>query len=236
MKNPKLNIIETSDHSFVDRIDAGRQLGAALNRLNLHADVVLGIPRGGVVIAQQLAQALKTRLDIILTRKIGAPGNPELAIGAVGEEGHLYLNDDLIESLDVDDEYILRMKIRELATIAQRKSLFRRYHPKIPLKEKTILITDDGVATGATLEAAIWTASQEKPAKIIVAIPIGSVNSLERLTLGADQVICLRLPPYFKALGQFYKNFDQVDDDRVAEILRHNESGKMKGESHETQD
>ncbi len=221
MKNLQLNIIETSDLPFGDRIEAGQLLGKALKHLQLQPDIVLGIPRGGVVIAQQLAQILETELDIVLTRKIGAPQNPELAIGAVGENGYLYLNDALLEATGADDKYIQKTREHELSTIAQRKDLFRHMHPKIPLKGKTVIITDDGVATGATIQAAIWTAAQEKPKKIIVAVPVGSLSSLERLAQDETQVICLRVPVDFRALGQFYDNFDQVDDERVQEILRH---------------
>ncbi len=221
MKNLQLKIIETSDLAFGDRVEAGQLLGVALKHLHLQPDIILGIPRGGVIIAGQLAQILKTELDIVLTRKIGAPGNPELAIGAVGEEGHLYLNDDLAQALGADDEYIQKIKEHELSTIARRKDLFRAFHPKISLKGKTVIITDDGVATGATIQAAIWTIAQEKPKKIIVAVPVGALNSLEKLAQDGTQVICLRAPVDFRALGQFYDNFDQVDDRRVQEILRH---------------
>ena len=221
MKNLRLNVIETSDKPFQDRIEAGQLLGWALKRLHLRPEIVLGIPRGGVVIAQQLANILKTELDIVLTRKIGAPENPELAIGAVDEDGYLYLNDDLVEAAQADDEYIQKTKAHELLAIAQRKDLFRAFRPKVPLKEKTIVITDDGVATGATIQAAIWMVRREKPKEIIVAVPVGALNSLERLAEDADQVICLRVPIYFRSLGQFYNYFDQVDDDRVQEILRH---------------
>ncbi len=221
MKNLQLKIIETSDLPFGDRIEAGQLLGKALKHLHLQPDIVLGIPRGGVVIAQQLAEILKTELDIVLTRKIGAPQNPELAIGAVGEDGYLYLNDALVEATKADDEYIQKIKKHELFNITQRKDLIRNVRPKIPLKGKTVIITDDGVATGATIQAAIWTVAREKPKKIIVAVPVGSLNSLERLAQDGTQVICLRVPIDFRALGQFYDNFDQVSDDRVQEILRH---------------
>jgi len=231
MKNLQLNIIESSDKPFGDRIEAGQLLGQALKVLRLQPDIVLGIPRGGVIIAEQLAQILKTELDIVLTRKIGAPQNPELAIGAVGENGYLYLNDALVDVTEADDEYIQKIRKHELSKIAQRKKLFRNIHPKIPLKEKTVIITDDGVATGATIQAAIWTAAQEKPKKIIVAVPVGSLNSLERLAQDAGQVIGLRVPKYFRALGQFYDNFDQVDDERVAEILRHTNQRTINGQS-----
>ncbi len=221
MKDPRLNIIETSDRPFQDRIEAGQLLGQALKHLHLRPEIVLGIPRGGVVIAQQLAGILKTELDIVLTRKIGASENLELAIGAVGEDGRLYLNDDLVKAVQADDEYIQKTKTHELSVIAQRRDLFRAFRPKVSLKGKTVTITDDGVATGATVQAAIWMVRQEKPKEIIVAVPVGALNSLQRLAEDAHQVICLRVPLYFRALGQFYNDFDQVDDHRVQEILRH---------------
>jgi predicted phosphoribosyltransferase len=221
MKNDALNIIERSDTPFQDRLEAGQMLGWALKHLYLQPDIVLGIPRGGVIIAQQLSHILKTELDIVLTRKIGAPQNPELAIGAIGEEGHLYLNDDLVEATEADADYILRAKKHELAKIAERQELFRATYPRVPLKGKTVIITDDGVATGATLQAAVWTVGQENPKKIIIAVPVGSLSSLERLAQDGTQVICLRVPAYFRSVGEFYEYFDQIDDERVQEILRH---------------
>jgi len=220
MKTPKLNIMETSSKPFQDRIEAGQRLGAALKRLHIQPDVVLGIPRGGVVVAQQVAQILGSQLDIVLTRKIGAPGNPELAIGAVGEEGHLYLNEGLAEMTGADDDYIQRAKEHELKTIAQRKELFRASRPKVPLAGKTVVITDDGIATGATVQAAVWSVHREKPAKVIVAMPVGARSALEKLAQDADWVISLSAPENFGALGQFYIHFDQVDDSQVEEILK----------------
>lgn len=221
MQNLALKIIETSDKSFQDRIEAGQLLGRALKNMHLTAEAVLGIPRGGMIIAQQVAQILNTELDIILTRKIGMPYNPELAIGSVSEDGHLYLNDDLVERAQADDEYIRKEKEHQLVNIAQHKALFRKLRPKVQAKGKTIIITDDGVATGATIQAAVWTVRQENPKRIIVAVPVGALSSLKRLAENADQVICLRAPVYFRALSEFYDYFDQTDDNRVQEILRH---------------
>ncbi len=170
--------------------------------------------------AQYLAGESGAPLDIILARKIGAPGNPEFAIGAISEDGHVYLNQEYARRAGADEAYVEEEKKRQMAEIKRRAAIFRKVHPKIPLKDRTVIVTDDGVATGATFEAALWSARVEKPRKLIAAIPVGPEDTLRRLAQQADELVCLRMPETFYALSQFYSHFEQVDDDHVLEILR----------------
>jgi predicted phosphoribosyltransferase len=218
MKN--FTILERSDDPFEDRAQAGQELARVLGKIDTKETVVLGIPRGGVVVAQYLAQELGVPLDIILARKIGAPGNPEFAVGAIGEDGHAYLNQEYALRAGADEAYIEAEKKHQMLEIKRRAAIFRKVHPKIPLKDRTVIVTDDGVATGATFEAALWSARAEKPAKLIAAIPVGPEDTLRRLAQQADELVCLRMPETFYALSQFYSHFEQVDDEQVLEILR----------------
>ena len=216
----KLQILSRSSEAFRDRDEAGWLLGNALKFLAGKNAVVVGIPRGGMVVASALAHAIEADLDLILSRKLGAPGNEELAIGAVGEHGDLYIDEDLVQRLGVDTAYLETVKQRQLEEIVRRQTLYRRVLPKLPLKGRVVCLTDDGIATGATFQAALWAIRQEQPKKLIAAIPVGPEETVERLAKDADQMLCLKSPPYFDAVGRFYQHFDQVDDDDLLDILR----------------
>lgn len=218
MKN--FTVLERSDVPFADRARAGKELARALGKMGAKEIVVLGIPRGGVIVAQYLALELGAPLDIILARKIGAPGNPEFAVGAISEDGHVYLNQEYARQAGADEAYIEEEKKRQTAEIKRRAAIFRKVHPQIHLKDRTVIVTDDGVATGATFEAALWSARAEKPRKLIAAIPVGPEDTLRRLAQQADELVCLRMPETFYALSQFYVQFAQVDDAQVLEILK----------------
>ena len=213
MKN--FTILERSGDPFADRAQAGQELARALRNIDTKETVVLGIPRGGVVVAQYLARELGVPLDIILARKIGAPGNPEFAVGAISEDGHLCLHQEYARRAGADAAYIEEEKKHQMAEIKRRAALFRKVHPKIPLKDCTVIVTDDGVATGATFEAALWSVRCEKPRKLIAAIPVGPEDTLRRLAQQADALVCLRVPEDFYALSKFYLHFEQVDDAQV---------------------
>jgi len=215
----KLHIVSHDDRPFEDRVEAGRLLGRELSGLRGQKAVVLGIPRGGLVIARELARHIEADLDIVLSHKLGAPGNPELAIGAVAEDGRLFLHQDLVGQLGVDSSYIEREKESQLAVLAQRTRQARRVLPRAELAGRLVIVTDDGVATGATLQAALWAARQEKPKKLIAALPVGPPETIARLAEDADEMVCLRAPHSFGAVGQFYVRFEQVEDDQVARIL-----------------
>jgi predicted phosphoribosyltransferase len=215
----ELRIVSHDDQPFEDRIEAGRLLGRELSDLRGQRAVVLGIPRGGLVIARELAHHIEADIDIVLSHKLGAPGNPELAIGAVAEDGRLFLHRDLVEQLGVDRGYIEREKELQLAVLAQHTRQARRVLPRAALSGRLVIVTDDGVATGATLQAALWAARQEKPKKLIAALPVGPQETIARLAEDVDEMVCLRAPYSFAAVGQFYLRFEQVEDDQVARIL-----------------
>jgi len=220
-----LRIASRSDKPFRDRLEAGQLLGRELKTWRGQRAVVLGIPRGGLIIAREVSRALEADLDIVLSHKLRAPGNPELAIGAVAEDGKLFLHEMLVQELGVESAYIQQEKERQLVEIARRTKLIRRILPKVPLKGSLVIITDDGVATGATMQAALWAARQEHPKKLIAALPVGPEETMRRLAKDADEMLCLRAPPFFAAVGQFYMRFPPVEDEEVLEILKDQRKG-----------
>ena len=189
---------------------------------------MLGIPRGGIIIAQQIADVLEADLDIVLSHKLGAPGNPELAIGAVCEDGKLFLDERITSYVGADDTYIEQEKARQLKQINRRIQRYREVLPKLPLQERVVIITDDGVATGATMQAALWAVRQENPEKVVAALPVGPEDTLKKLSEDADQTICLQSPPFFSALSQFYLQFTQVEDQELLEILQAESKRRIK--------
>lgn len=182
--------------------------------------VVLGIPRGGVIIAHQIANTLKADLDMVLSHKLGAPGNPELAIGAVCEDGKLFIDEKIAYYVGADKFHIEQEKNNQLQEIARRVKRYRDILSKLSLAKRVVILTDDGVATGATMQAALWAVRQEKPEKIILAIPVGPQDSVRKLSEDADQTVCLRTPPFFDAIGQFYLQFNQIENQQLLEILQ----------------
>jgi len=211
-----------SHHSapFQDRVEAGQLLGRELAELRGQRAVVLGIPRGGVIVAREVARALGGDLDIVLSRKLGAPGNPEFAIGAVGEDGRVFVSESTLGWLRLSPGYLDREAERQRAEIARRIQLYRSVRPKVPLEGRPVIVTDDGVATGATMQAALWAARQERPSRLIAALPVGPEEALTRLAEGADELVCLQAPDPFQAVSQFYSFFDQTDDAELVELLR----------------
>lgn len=182
--------------------------------------VVLGIPRGGVIIAAEIARQLHAELDIALSRKLGAPDNPELAIGSIGEDGQLILNEELAARVGAGRSYIEAERERQLTVIRERVQRFRMVKPKLLLKGKTVIIADDGIATGATLQAALVAVRREHPARLIAAVPVGARESVELLSEFADELIVLRVPDSLGAISQFYGRFDQISDEEVSRVLQ----------------
>jgi predicted phosphoribosyltransferase len=227
----KARIISYSQEPFSGRLEAARLLGQELEKFRGKNVVVLGIPRGGIIIAEEIVSMLVARLDVVLTHKLGAPGNPELAIGAVTEEGRIFLNKALAERLGAESGYLQAEKERQLNIIKQRVEQYRRILPKVSLKGASVIITDDGVATGATMKAALWVARQEHPEKLIAALPVGPEETIQELAIDADEVICLRAPYFFSAIGQFYLDFSQVEDSEALEILRQEAKRKVENEN-----
>jgi len=205
---------------FKDRLDAGEQLAKKLTKYKNNKDaLILAIPRGGLQIGNVLAKKLNLKLDIILTKKIGYPGNPEYAIGAVSLSGQS-VNQDLITSGKVSQEYI-DSQIKEIRTVLKQRYEQYRGKTKPPsFKGKIVIITDDGIATGSTLLAAIELLKQEDVKKIVIAIPVGPPENVELLKKAADEVICLSTPLGFSALSQFYENFTQVEDEEAIALLK----------------
>ncbi len=202
---------------FKDRIAAGEILAQRLK--NTEADLVLGIPRGGLVVAAEIAKALKLPLDIIVTRKIGAPMQPELALGAVDPDGQVIWDNDLLKQLELKIEN-LKLKIEdEWKELKRREDVYRNGKPQQGLEGKTVILTDDGVATGATTLAAINYLKRHTVKKIILAVPVASRESTDRLTKQVDLAVILETPEYFQAVGQFYQNFLPVSDEEVIQLL-----------------
>ena len=215
-----LRIVSYRSDPFADRREAGRLLAKELKEYSGRGAVVLGIPRGGVIVAAELAHALGAELDIVLAHKLPTPGHSELAMGAVAEDGRLFLNQTVVRGMGVDEQYIEEEKARQMAEIRRRTGLFRRARPKVPLEGKVVIVTDDGVATGATTQAALWAVRLEKPEKLIAALPVGPEDTITRLAEDVDEMICLRAPPLFAAVGQFYIRFEPVEDEEVLRVLR----------------
>jgi predicted phosphoribosyltransferase len=204
---------------FSDRTDAGKQLGKKLEFLRGQNLLILAIPRGGVVVADSIATFLGCKLDIIVSRKIGAPHNPELAIGAVLHDGSYFPNSDVVKMLQIPQRYIDLEKSIQMKEI-ERRLINYRGSMQYDLENKTIVIVDDGIATGATiLVAALWVKKQ-KPKKVIIAVPVGSKDSIQKLHEISDEVVVLYAPDFFNAVGEFYKDFEQVEDKTVLEIMR----------------
>jgi putative phosphoribosyl transferase len=184
--------------------------------------LVLAIPRGGVVVGYEIAQTLHLPLDVIIPHKLGAPYNPELAIGAITEDGSTVLDDNLITDLGVSQDYITKESERQKKEIERRLVLYRQNQPNLYLKGKDVIVVDDGIATGSTMKAALLSVKNKGARSIIVAIPVGPPSTIKELEKRANRVVCLYLPEYFQAIGQFYDDFSQTTDDEVIGLLREN--------------
>lgn len=204
---------------FRDRRDAGRQLAGALDRLRDEAPVVLGLPRGGVPVADEVAQALGAPLDVILVRKLGVPRQPELAMGAIGEDGVRVVNELVIESALVEPDDLAAVEQRERRELEARADRYRRGRPRVDLEGRLALIVDDGVATGSTARAAIAVARAHGAREVVLAIPVAPPRTCRDLAQEADEVVCLEQPEGFMAVGQFYDDFSQTGDDEVVACL-----------------
>ncbi len=206
---------------FRDRIDAGIQLGQLLQK-KLKDDhcIVLGLPRGGVVIAAEVAKVLHAPLDILCPRKVGAPHNPELAIGAVSASGNAFYFPDLIANLSVSRDYIAQAQEREIAEAKRRLKLYRAGKPELSLKGRTAILVDDGIATGATMRVAILEARHLQAKKVLMAVPVAPPDTYREIAPMTDGSYALDLPAGFYAVGQFYEEFDQVTDDEVIHLLK----------------
>lgn len=206
---------------FDDRTDAGRRLAATLQHLRDRDPVVLALVRGGLPVALEVARALGAPLDLIMVRKIGAPGQPELAVGAVvdGDPPEIVSNPEVMRSLGVPQSYVDEEAQRQLAEIGRRRALYLGGRPPVQVRGRTAIVVDDGIATGATTRAALHAVRQRRPWRLVLAVPVAPRGVLPRLAVDADEVVCLRRPELFDAVGYFYRDFAQVSDDEVVELL-----------------
>jgi len=205
---------------FADRLDAGRRLARRLGGYRRRENVlVLALPRGGVVIGFEIARALSAPLDIIIVRKLGFPGRPELAIGALAETGRVVLNEEVISLFDVPRSYVDREIAEQAKKITERAGLYRQGGPPVHVEGKTVILTDDGVATGSTMKAAIQTLKEEALLSLVVAVPLGPPQTVAELRAMADEVVCLESPPDFVAVGMHYGDFGEVSDREVVGLL-----------------
>jgi len=205
---------------FFDREDAGRKLARALERLPDDA-LILGIPRGGVVVARAVADALHRPLDVLVVRKLGAPHNPELAIGAIGPNGVISLDEDVLRALQgVPPDYIEREAAAQMAEIERRMHLYRDDEPYPEVRDRCCVVVDDGIATGSTARAALRWLRGAPARPVSLAVPVAPERTVHELEKEADRVIVLHSPPTFVAVGQWYARFDQVEDDEVVAALK----------------
>jgi putative phosphoribosyl transferase len=205
---------------FQDRIDAGVRLAAALERYRSARPLVLGLPRGGVPVAYEVARALGAPLDVWIVRKIGAPGQPELGMGAVAEGGAVFRDRKIIEALGASDLDVARLIAQETAEVERRVSLFRGLRPPPQVRGRTVIVVDDGVATGGTTRAALLALRGLEPRRLVLAVPVGARQTVDALRREVDDLVCLYAPEDLGAIGAFYLDFRPTTDEEVLELLR----------------
>lgn len=211
---------------FRNRAEAGSKLAGALLEFKGKDVVVLGIPRGGVVVANEVAKALGASLDIVVTRKIEAPGEPEYALGAVTQEGDVIMDRQAAESLGASPAYLDDQVRKKKEEVKERMERLRGDAPYPSLEGKVVVIVDDGIATGSSVSAAVMSVKKRKPKEVVVAIPVAPADAVEMLAAEGTRVVCLETPGPFLAIGEFYGDFDQVEDLEVKRILEERSSGK----------
>ncbi len=214
---------------FRDRVEAGKKLAAALAQFKGKDVVVLGIPRGGVVVANEVAKALGAPLDVVVTRKIEAPGEPEFALGAVTQEGDVIMDRQAAESLGASAAYLDDQVRKKREEVRERMERLRGDSPYPELRGKVVIIVDDGIATGSSVEAAVMSVRKRKPEAVVVAAPVAPSDAVETLSEDGTRVVCLETPGSFLAIGEFYRDFGQVEDLVVKRILDDDRASRRKG-------
>jgi putative phosphoribosyl transferase len=215
-----VTVPQVSSQPFAHRAEAGELLAARFSALADRDDViVLGLPRGGVPVAYEIARALGVALDVFVVRKLGVPGHEELAMGAIASGGVQLVNHDVVDALGIPANVIDRVAERERLELERREQLYRGSRPLTPLANKTVVLADDGLATGSTMRAAVIAVRQQQPAKIIVAVPVGAPSTCSELSNDADEVVCLRSPEPFVAVGLWYRDFTPTSDAEVRALL-----------------
>ncbi len=210
-----------ASNPFKDRRSAGKLLAERVKELKPADPVVLAMPRGGVPVGLEVAKALGAPLDLVLVRKIGVPYQPELAAGAVvdGDQPEIVVNDDVMQLAGLTREYIDERAKEELVEIERRRQVYLSGRPRVPLNGRTLIIVDDGIATGASIRAAIAALKRRNPLKLILAVPVAPADTIEKLRAEVDDVVCLQMPEPFYAIGMHYDDFHQVPDDEVVRLM-----------------
>jgi predicted phosphoribosyltransferase len=210
---------------YRDRVDAGRQLAERLSSLANRPDLlVLALPRGGVPVGYEVARALNAPLDVFLVRKLGVPGHEEYAMGAIASDGVRVLNEDVIAALAIPDRAVAAVADEEGRELARREAAYRGDRPRPRIEGRTVILVDDGLATGATMRAAALAVAAEEPAELVIAVPVAAAETCEELARIADQVVCAATLEPFRAVGLWYADFDQTTDEDVRELLRKSRS------------
>jgi putative phosphoribosyl transferase len=206
---------------FADRAAAGRQLAAKLAQFKNRAPVVLALPRGGVAVGFEIAQALAAPLDIVLVRKIGVPWQPELALGAVtdGASTESFIDGDLAKALDIPEGYLEDETARQLAEIERRRKHYRAGRPPLDVTGRTAIVVDDGIATGATMRVALRAVRRRDPGHLVLAVPVAPPETIAQFRNEADELVCLETPPMLAAIGFYYRDFHQMSDEEVTDLL-----------------
>ena len=207
---------------FDDRIQAGQQLARALEKFRASNPLILALPRGGVLVGAEIARKLGCQLDVLFVKKLRAPDNPELALGAIGEDANAFVNRGIAQAVEADRVYIDHEIKERHGEIKQQSRAYRKVRPRVPPANRTVLLVDDGLATGASMTAAVQAISLSRPQRIVVAVPVGSPEAFQTLRSMPEvaDVVCLSTPEWFGGVGQFYQDFTQVSDEEVMEILK----------------
>ncbi|WP_373185332.1 phosphoribosyltransferase [Halopseudomonas sp.] len=217
---------------FTDRIHAGSELAAALADYSVREEalngkiIVLALPRGGVPVAAEIADKLALPMDVLLVRKLGVPGHEEYAMGAIAAGGLIYINQDVVDMLRVSQAQIDKVIEREEAELGRRNELYRSGRPALELEGKTVILVDDGLATGATMQVAVSALRSAGVARVVAAVPVGAPDSCNRLRAQVDELVCLHQPEGFGGVGRWYRNFDQVSDSEVIDLLSQHRGGR----------
>jgi putative phosphoribosyl transferase len=212
--------MKTDYFQFLNRTVAGQQLAESLLLYADHPDVlVLGLPRGGLPVAHEVARVLHAPLDICLVRKLGVPGQPEVAMGAIASGGVRVLNDDVVTGLQISQQDIEKVAVRELKELQRRDRAYRGDRPQPDIANRTVILVDDGMATGSSMRSAIAALKPQHPAALIVAIPVAAQEACNKLKTEVEKVVCLTIPEPFQAIGLWYKDFPQTTDEEVRELL-----------------